>query len=503
MISFIFFSSLFFSGKKGYSIVSSTSLPFSLRYDLIRSDLSLIIDEKLDREKIASYQFDILAYDGDNQTGLLHVFVSINDINDSPPKFDQTTYVFNNISESISFDSIIGRVHARDADEGVNSEIHYYLINPHTCFHVDSITGDIRVKCALDYESQSVHRLEIEARDGGEGSKTDFCTVLIHLFDENDHSPVIDIYLDDRSSDSDSVKIYLNESLPSNSLVFSFSVIDRDSGDNGRMTWKLHRTSSLPFELIRLTETTGELRTKGVLDRELIPEYNLTLEATDHGRPFSKSTRLNIQCIIMDENDHIPQFVDNNLTVTINEHVQVRDPNGYEIYRMYAMDLDEGLNGEVLYSLIDNYHDLFRIDVKSGIIRAMKQFDRREKDTYVLYVEARDQGTPALSSRGMITFKVINRNEYAPTCDVNNQKNIVWTIMENSPIGTIVGVLACRDEDNDELNGQISIYPQWFSRENLDEHSIPFEIITRRSNISKVIIEFCFSSIFIVIIFSL
>ena len=485
----------FFHEKKGYSMVSSTALPFSLRYDLLRSDLSLIIDEKLDREQISFYQFDILARDGDNQTGLLHVFVSINDINDSPPKFDQSTYVFQNISETIAFDSIIGRVHARDPDEGINGEIHYYLISPHTCFHVDSKTGDIRVKCTLDYESQTVHRLEIEARDSGEGSKTDFCTVFIHLFDENDHSPVIDIYPADLVVDSNSVTIYLNESLPINSLVVSFSILDRDSGDNGRMTWKLHRTSSfLPFELIRLTETTGELRTKGLLDRESISEYNLTLEATDYGRPISKSTRLNIQCIILDENDHIPRFAENNSTATINEHVQVHDPNGYEIYRMHAVDLDEGLNGDIRYSLMDNYEDLFRIDAKSGVIRAMKQFDRRERDTYVLHVEAKDQGTPALSSRSSITFKVINRNEYAPTCDVDNQKNIVWTIMENSPMGTIVGVLACRDEDKDELNGRISIYSQWFSRDNLHGRSIPFEIRTQRSNTSKVIVDVRFSS---------
>jgi hypothetical protein len=161
---------------EGYSIVSSTTLPFSLRYDLIRSDLSLMVEQTLDRELISSYQFDIIARDGDNQTGVLHVFVIISDVNDSPPKFDQTIYILNNISESISIDSIITRVHAVDADEGVNGEINYYLISEDHCFQVNQITGDIRLKCLLDYETRTLHRLEIEARDGGEGYKTDFCT---------------------------------------------------------------------------------------------------------------------------------------------------------------------------------------------------------------------------------------------------------------------------------------------------------------------------------------
>jgi hypothetical protein len=161
---------------QGYSLVSTKSLPFSLRYDLIRGDLSLVVEQKLDRELISSYKFDIIARDGDNQTGTLHVYVLIDDINDSPPKFEQSIYTINNISENLPIDSILCRVHATDDDEGINGEITYYLVSHDNCFHVDQLTGDIRVKCLLDYEMKTIHRLEIEARDGGEGSKTDFCT---------------------------------------------------------------------------------------------------------------------------------------------------------------------------------------------------------------------------------------------------------------------------------------------------------------------------------------
>lgn len=184
--SFLFFFLIVLTNKicsfiKGYSLVSSTSLPFSLRYDLIRGDLSLVVDQTLDREAISSYKFDIIARDGDNQTGVLHVFVTINDINDSPPKFLQTTYLINNISETISIDSIICRVHAVDDDDGINGEINYYLIKEDDCFQIDQITGDIRVRCLLDYERKPTHRLEIEAKDRGEGYKTDYCTYVFYL----------------------------------------------------------------------------------------------------------------------------------------------------------------------------------------------------------------------------------------------------------------------------------------------------------------------------------
>jgi len=161
---------------KGYSLVSSTYLPFSLRYDLTRNDLSLVVEENLDRELISSYQFNIIAYDGGNRTGKLHVYITIDDVNDNPPKFDQLIYTIKNISENLPIGSILFRIHAIDDDDGVNGDITYYLINQENCFEIDQITGDIRVICLLDYESKTMHQLEIEARDGGEGSKTDFCT---------------------------------------------------------------------------------------------------------------------------------------------------------------------------------------------------------------------------------------------------------------------------------------------------------------------------------------
>jgi hypothetical protein len=161
---------------EGYSLVSSTYLPFSLRYDLTRNDLSLVIEENLDRELISSYQFNIIAYDGGNQTGKLHVYIIIDDVNDNPPKFDQLIYTIKNVSENLPIGSIIFRIHATDDDDGVNGDITYNLINQENCFEIDQITGDIRVICLLDYENKIMHQLEIEGRDGGEGSKTDFCT---------------------------------------------------------------------------------------------------------------------------------------------------------------------------------------------------------------------------------------------------------------------------------------------------------------------------------------
>jgi protocadherin Fat 1/2/3 len=216
--------------------------------------------------------------------------------------------------------------------------------------------------------------------------------VIIHLIDENDNYPIIDFYPNDLQTDSNTLKIFLSEFSPIKTLILSLSIIDQDSGDNGRVTWKLDRSSLIPFELIRLTETTGELRTTSLLDREYISEYYFTLEATDHGRPKSKSTRINIHIFVLDENDNTPKFRQENLKVMISEHVKLDDQNGYEVYHIYADDFDQGLNGEIVYSIMNNDNNLFKIDSKTGIIRAMAEFDRKQQDTYVLRIQAQDKG---------------------------------------------------------------------------------------------------------------
>jgi len=313
-----------------------------------------------------------------------------------------------------------------------------------------------------------------------------FSRVLINILDENDNYPIIDIYSNDDNiqKDLNIINIYLNESLEINSLILSLSIIDRDSGDNGRVTWKIDQISFIPFELIRLTENTGELRTKELLDRELISEYNLTIEANDHGRPISKSTRLNIHIIILDINDNIPKFKENNITVIINEYVKFNYSYGYDIFQVHAEDFDQGINGEIIYSLINNENNSFSIDSNTGIIRALKEFDRKQREIYILKIQAKDKGIPSLSSQQIINFKIINQNQYSPICDIKT-KNISWSIIENSQIGTIIGNISCLDEDIDQFNGQISIDYQWILEDK--KHIIPFEIITKKSNTSQVI----------------
>ncbi|CAF4634178.1 unnamed protein product, partial [Rotaria sp. Silwood2] len=55
-------------------------------------------------------------------------------------------------------------------------------------------------------------------------------------------------------------------------------------------------------------------------------------------------------------------------------------------------------------------NNLFQIDSQTGIIRSMVEFDRKQQDTYVLHVQAKDRGKDYFAhSLLLITTRVVNR----------------------------------------------------------------------------------------------
>lgn len=79
--------------------------------------------------------------------------IKVSDINDKNPEFVGLPYEFR-VREGLA-DAPVGRVMAVDADEGSNAVI-YYSVPDDTPFAVDAMTGEIRTRVALDFETQRV-----------------------------------------------------------------------------------------------------------------------------------------------------------------------------------------------------------------------------------------------------------------------------------------------------------------------------------------------------------
>lgn len=104
-------------------------------------------------------------------------------------------------------------------------------------------------------------------------------------------------------------------------MVAAVSVIDFDEGANGETSVEIKAGNELSHFRLEPTPSFHIVRVNGVLDREKINKYNLTIQATDSGVPARKSTAfLIIQ--VNDVNDHEPIFEVNNLIHTFYEFVK-------------------------------------------------------------------------------------------------------------------------------------------------------------------------------------
>jgi protocadherin gamma subfamily B len=331
--------------------------------------------------------------------------IFIKDTNDNSPVFSKDEYRIS-VSESLPPGSLVLQVTATDKDEGINAEINYYFRSTaqstRHMFSLDEKTGMITNNQSLDYEDVERYTMEVEAKDGG-GLSTQ-CKVVIEILDENDNSPEIII-----TSLSDEIL----EDSPPGMVIALFKTRDRDFGGNGEVKCDIER--DLPFKIYSSSNNYYKLVTDRTLDREQDPEYNVTITATDKGKP-PLSSRTVITLHITDVNDNPPVFNQASYMV----HVAENNPPGASIAQVSASDPDLGPNGQVSYSIVASdlepraLSSYVSVSALSGVVFAQRAFDHEQLRSFLLTLQARDQGSPALSTNVSLRVLVGDRNDNAP-----------------------------------------------------------------------------------------
>ncbi|XP_067205247.1 cadherin-99C isoform X4 [Linepithema humile] len=167
-----------------YSIVSGNDLRQFAIGD--KSGVITVI-RKLDREDLTRYQLLIKAEDTGGLYSTATVNIMVTDINDKNPEFVGLPYEFS-VKEGQNR-TMIGRVHAEDADEGINAEITYSAPDD-IPFTVDPDTGDVLTKIVLDYEQNNEYKFVVTAKDGAPDYRLATATVTVKVIDVEDEVPV-------------------------------------------------------------------------------------------------------------------------------------------------------------------------------------------------------------------------------------------------------------------------------------------------------------------------
>ncbi|XP_070374180.1 protocadherin gamma-B5 isoform X19 [Equus asinus] len=363
----------------------------------------LTLEKPLDREQQGYHRLVLTALDGGDPplSGTTELRIQVTDANDNPPVFHQDVYRVS-LRENVPPGTAVLQVSATDQDEGVNSQITYSFYRTGQVFDVNSKSGEITTLRTLDFEEIKKYSIVVEGRDGG--GLVAQCTVEINIQDENDNSPEVTFHT--------LVENILENAVPG-TLIALIKIHDQDSGENGEVNCRLE--GEVPFQIISSSKNSYKLVTDGTLDREQTPEYNVTITATDRGKP-PLSASISVTLHITDVNDNAPVFHQASYVV----HVAENNPPGASIAQVSASDPDLGPNGRVSYSIVASdlepraLSSYVSVSAQSGVVLAQRAFDHEQLRAFELTLQARDQGSPALSANASLRVLVGDRNDNAP-----------------------------------------------------------------------------------------
>uniref|UniRef100_G1U2P3 Protocadherin gamma subfamily B, 1 n=1 Tax=Oryctolagus cuniculus TaxID=9986 RepID=G1U2P3_RABIT len=367
----------------------------------------LLLEKPLDREHQSSHRLILTAVDGGDPplSSTTEIRIHVTDANDNAPVFSQDVYRVS-LQENVPWGTSVLQVTATDQDEGVNAEITYAFLKAPTStglfFSLNPNTGEITTNGTLDFEERNRYMLGIEAKDGG--VHTAHCNVQIEISDVNDNAPEVTFM---------SFSSQIPEDSDLGTVIALIKVRDRDSGQNGVVTCYVQE--EVPFKLESTSKNYYKLVIDRTLDREKISEYNITITATDRGKP-PLSSSISVTVHISDVNDNAPVFHQAAYVV----HVPENNPPGASIAQVSASDPDVGPNGQVSYSIVASdlepraLSSYVSVSAHSGVVFAQRAFDHEQLRALELTLQARDQGSPALRANVSLRVLVGDRNDNAP-----------------------------------------------------------------------------------------
>ncbi|XP_042547816.1 protocadherin alpha-7-like [Dipodomys spectabilis] len=292
--------------------------------------------------------------------------------------------------------------------------------------------------------------------------------VEVEVKDINDNAPVFP---------ATQKNLFIPESRLLDSRLPLEGASDADIGANALLTYRL---SPSEYFSLDVPPTHEQVKPLGLvlrkpLDREEAPELYLWLTATDGGKPELTGT-VQFLITVLDANDNAPVFDRTLYTAKLPENV----PIGTMVTHLNASDLDEGVNGEITYSISSDVSpeikSKFHIDSVSGEITVIGLIDFEERKVYNIQVEASDRGLPPLAGHCTVLVQVVDINDNAPQLTLTS---LSLPISEDTQPGTVVTLINVFDRDSGN-NGQVtcSLTPD-----------TPFTLVSTFKNYYSLILE--------------
>nr|KAF6448279.1 hypothetical protein HJG63_014987 [Rousettus aegyptiacus] len=271
-------------------------------------------------------------------------------------------------------------------------------------------------------------------------------------------------------------KLLISESKQPDSHFPLEGASDADIGENAILTYRLSQNEYFSLEIPTNSKQTDRLSLilKKSLDREKIPEVNLLLTAVDRGKPELTGT-VQLFIHVLDINDNDPEFEQSEYKVRLMENAAKET----FVIKLNATDPDEGVNGEITYSLMSikpKGKSLFTINENNGEVRVNGILDYEENTFYEIEVQAKDKGNPPMSGHCTLWVEIIDVNDNAPEVTVTS---LSLPVREDIQPSTVIALIRVFDRDSG-ANGEVTCFLT---------PNVPFKIMSTFKNYYSLVLD--------------
>ncbi|KAF7259682.1 hypothetical protein EG68_03033 [Paragonimus skrjabini miyazakii] len=325
--------------------------------------------------------------------------------------------------------------------------------------------------------------------------------IRVRVRDTNDNSPEVPPL----------IEIQVQEDIQVGSVIGTVLATDRDTGDNGRLQFKLDvAPRDLPVFPFKINPSTGAILVNRELDADRINQENdrhiqFKVITFDAGKPISRSSTTDVIVMVLDINDETPQIKVVDLQSQsdpprplIGENL----PPGQLIAFVTVTDADSGLYGslrcevdntkfqlESLKSVSElnvNLDNPNLMTIQSMLSKAQTnnlieyklittvKLDRESTPFEVIVITCVDHSTIASdvrTGRARLTVTVLDENDNDPLFDSDQ---LCLRIYENEPVNRLLTIFNVTDADH-----------IWTNRWGTNVHEIPMQF-TVDSNTNRI-----------------
>ncbi|XP_023565162.1 cadherin-3 isoform X1 [Octodon degus] len=345
------------------------------------------------------------------------------------------------------------RLHQLKSDKDQGTKIFYSITGPGAdsppegIFDIDKETGWLMLNKPLDREKIAKYELFAHAVSENGASVEQPRNISIVVTDQNDHRPKF------------TQEVFhggvLEGARPGTS-VMQVTATDEDDAintDNGVVAYSIHSQEPKdPHDLMfTIHRSTGSINViSSGLDREKVPNYTLTVLATDMDGNGSTTTAVAI-VEILDANDNPPVFDPQKYEAQVPENAV-----GFEVQRLIVTDMDAPNSPawRATYHIVggdngDHFTITTHPESNQGILTTRKGLDFEAQNQHTLFVEVKNEA-PFVVKLPISTATVVVHVEDVNEAPVFVPPSKVIEVQEGISTGEVVCVYTAQDPDEQD-----------------------------------------------------